>query len=131
MSQDVRNSRRVRNQKIMADAAKGKHVAEIAKEHDLSTRQVIRVLSSDEQKLIIKRNESRLIAAADKAADKYINLLDSPDEKIVKGVSEKILISAGALKEKAEIAHTFPKPTVIKRRDGSEVVLGSKGDEDE
>ena len=42
-----------------------------------------------------------------------------------------ILKNAGLLKDSVDLNHSFPKPTVIKRRDGTEIVLGASGSSDE
>lgn len=125
------STKRARNQKLLMDAVNGATNAELQEKYKLSRQQVTRILSGKEMREISKAGESELLKHNDKAIAKYVALLDSSDEHIVKGVCEKMLVSSGSLKVKQELELTRAKPTVIHKPNGSAVVLGTKEEDEE
>jgi hypothetical protein len=138
MSQDASKTKRkrantkaARNQKILIDAANGATNADIVEKYGLSRQHVTRILNSDEMKAIVKRGESQIHAMVDKALKVIERALDSVDEKLAAEIAVRITKSVGALKDKVDVSHSYPKPTVIVKPDGTRVVMGVSDEEEE
>ncbi len=58
------------------------------------------------------------------AAEKYVSLLDSPDDSVKERVAKSILVSAGILKQKVEVDGDFWEPFVVQGSDGTKTVMG-------
>ena len=121
----------LRNQKIIAEAASGKSAQEIAKEYNVSRSSIHRVLSSDEAKQLVKEGNSELTSLIADAIEVTKKILRGHDMGLAFQAAVRVLKSVGIMRDKVDIAHSYPKPTVIKRSDGTEVILGlsTEGDE--
>lgn len=122
-------ARELRNAKIRTDAIAGKSVPEIAKEIGLTRSQVHRILSSDETKAIIDQADSKLKGAISLAVDVLVEAMEiRRDSEVAMNTAvnsaKTILKSYGVLKDKIEVEHTLPKPTVIVRPNGDKVYMG-------
>jgi hypothetical protein len=82
-------------------------------------------------KAIVKRGESQIHAMVDKALKVIERALDSVDEKLAAEIAVRITKSVGALKDKVDVSHSYPKPTVIVKPDGTRVVMGVSDEEEE
>jgi AcrR family transcriptional regulator len=105
----------------------GMSVTDIAKKLDCSTNTVTRYLRSHDSRAIIERAHERIEQLITKSIDVVLFALDNPDKDLGNSLKAAvhILKTHGLIKETTDINHNFPKPTVIKRRDGSEVVLSA------
>lgn len=128
----------IRNQQMIAENATGKSVTDLAEQYGMSRQNASKILNSTEAKELLKLYEYRLQQLGTKSIDTLEYTLDNVSEFGMAGAASQnaraILKSIGALKEKIDLSHTFPKPTVIRKRDGTELVLGTsqeKTDEEE
>lgn len=114
-------------------ATQGKNTNEIAQEIGVDRNTVRRILNGNEVKNLLKTAQSRVFSLVDKALGTVEAAMDGNDVDMTNGLkaSLSVLESVGVIKKNANISHTFPKPTIIRRIDGSEVVLGSKTDDDD
>lgn len=126
-------SKRLRNQKIIEEAVQGKTIQEIAESYGMNRNSIAQILNSDEVKTLLKLGEARLQMLMTKAIDVLDWTLENKGEFGVTGAASQnaraILKSLGVLKEQLDLNHTFPKPVVIEKSDGSEIILGAKEDE--
>ena len=42
-----------------------------------------------------------------------------------------LLKNFGSMKQQLDVSHTYPKPTIIQRMDGSQTILGAKNEDEE
>jgi lambda repressor-like predicted transcriptional regulator len=112
---------------IIAEAAKGKSMKEISDQMGLHRTTVARALSSEESRKIINEAKERVVSLVTKALSTVEDAMDARGEDMTNGLKAALAIaeSTNVLTKNQNINHAFPKPTVIKRRDGSEVVLGA------
>lgn len=114
-------------------AMNGATNSEIAEELGMCRNAVSRLLNSKETEEIIKAAESRVTRMVDKACGVVDKAMDDVQSTLdmTNGLKAAlaVLTSLGVLKKKVDVSHSFPKPTVIKRMDGSEVVLGTTADQ--
>lgn len=105
----------------------------IADELGVHRSTVSQYLNSRDVKEIIKAAQDRLKGLLEPAVDVYAMSLKNAagDMTNAQKAAKDILKTFGVIKENLELSHVFPKPTVIKRVDGTEVVLGSKTDDSE
>ena len=123
------NAKKLKNATILASAIAGKSTTEIAAAMEMSRAQVKRILNSDETRAIVEAAESRITELIEKAICAYEEILDNPiDATNRRNVARDILKNAGLIRETVDLNHSFPKPLIIERSDGSEVVLGTTQD---
>jgi predicted transcriptional regulator len=105
----------------------------IADELGVARQTVSGYLNSRDVKEIIKAAQDRLKSLLDPAVDVYAMSLKNAkgDMTNAQKAAKDILKTFGVIKENLELSHVFPKPTVIKRVDGTEVILGTKNEDDE
>jgi predicted transcriptional regulator len=120
-------AKELRDQQIVAKAMAGATTGEIAKDLGVGRTTVSQVLNSDDVKKKIKEIDNRLASGIDKAVDNVLKALENGDANM----SVLLLKNFGSMRTNVDINHKFPRPVVIKRSDGSEVVLGSTEDEGE
>lgn len=124
-----------RDQSIIAESMTGKTTNEIADQFDISRQTVSKALNGEEAKKLLSLGTARLQLLMTKSIDTLEYLMDNKHEFGLAGSAfqsaKTILKSIGVVKETLDISHQFPKPLVIKRRDGSETVLGSENDKEE
>lgn len=114
---------------IRAQALAGKGVGQIAKELGMDRKQVSKTLNSEETKAKIKEVQGRLAAMIDDAIETIHDaIVARHDMGNALKAATQVLKNFGALKESVDLNHNFPKPTVIHKRDGSTVVLGTTAD---
>lgn len=108
--------------------------SEIGAKLGMSRNGVSKLLNSKETEEVIKAAESRVTRMIDKACGVIEKAMDESQiiNDMTNGVKAAlaVLTSSGVLKKKVDVAHSFPKPTVIWRSDGTEVVLGTTADEE-
>lgn len=121
-------AKRLRNARVVELATEGKHVGEIAHELKIGRNTVTRILSSDEVKKILKEADTRVHGLVTKALDTVEQAIQGGEADMTNSLKAALALlkSAGVMKDNVNVAHTFPKPTIIKKRDGSEVILGTK-----
>jgi len=116
----------------MGEAMKGKTTGEIAQEYGVSRQVVSKVLNSDEAKALVSLGTQRIHLLMSNAIDTLEFMMDNKQEFGMAGSAfqsaKAILKTLGVLKESVDLNHNFPKPCVIKRSDGTEVVLGTEQD---
>lgn len=112
--------------------AQGVTTQAIADELGVARQTVSAWLNSRDVKEIINEGRARLKALIAPSIDVYaMSLKNAPaDMTNAQKAARDVLKNFGLLKDQVDIAHTFPRPTVIKRVDGTEVVFGTKDDND-
>lgn len=127
------NSRKLKAQGIVQQSMTGRKTSEIAESYGMSRQAVSKILNSDEVKALVKLGEMRLQGLMTKAIDVLEWTMDHKDDFGVTGAASQnaksILKSLGVLKEKVDVSHTFPKPTVVEYSDGTTLVLGTDAEE--
>jgi hypothetical protein len=125
----------IRNKKIVDLALEGTRTQkEIAAEVKVDRTTVGRVLSSQEVKEILKKAQSRVNEMIDTALDTVNTAMTTSHADMTNGLkaSLAVLKSVGVIKDKVDLTHSFPKPTIIEKLNGDRVILGSRPvDEDE
>tara|TARA_R110000868_G_scaffold62962_2_gene189929 strand:- start:115 stop:543 length:429 start_codon:yes stop_codon:yes gene_type:complete len=126
------STKKLRDARAIEMAINGITQQEIANELNVNRTTVNRILSSAEVKQILKDADSRIHSLVAKALDTVDDALNGRATDMTNGLKASIALlkSTGALKDKIDIAHTFPKPTIITKRDGTEVVLGVKAEDE-
>lgn len=126
--------RKLRDMKVISEAMSGKSAREIARSMEINRATVAKILSSDESKRIIKEGESQIkglipnaIAVIVKALQDYE--MDGDKTNALKSALA-ILKSTGLIRETVNMEHSFPKPTIIEKLDGSQVVLTTKSEDE-
>lgn len=118
----------LRDQQIIAEAMTGKTTNEIASQFDVSRQVVSKALNGEEAKQLLELGTARLQLLMTKAIDTLEHMMDNRGEFGMAGAAfqsaKTILKSLGVVRESVDMNHHFPKPCVIKRADGTEVVLG-------
>jgi hypothetical protein len=120
-------TKQLRNAKIIAMALEGTGPNEIAKEVKMDRTSIYRILSSAEVKQLIAEVNSRAQSLLHKAMDTVEAAMDGSATDMTNGskVAMAVLKTFGILKDRVDLTHTFPKPTIIRRRNGEEVILGT------
>jgi hypothetical protein len=120
-------AKEVRQQTIYEKLLEGKTETAIAEEMDLARCTVSRAANSDDVKKLIKENELRFKALVSKAVDTIQEAMER-GEDMNNGLKAAIAVlkSVGIVREKVDLAHSFPRPTVIQRLNGDTVVLGTE-----
>ena len=122
-------AKKVRDLAIRSEAAAGVSHAELEGKYGLGRHQISKILNSDETKELLKNSEDRVKRMIERALDA---LEDSLGAAMDGGNRLKAALSVlknfGLIRDSVDINHRFPKPLVIKRQDGSEVVLGTEAD---
>lgn len=82
---------------------------------------------------LIKKAESRVYSLIDKALDTIENALTSRNVDMTNGLKAALAIAKtfGVITDKINLSHSFPKPTIIEKRNGDQVILGAAYDDDE
>lgn len=127
--------RKPRDIQVLAEAVQGKSETAIAKDLGINRRTVHKILTSDETKKLIAESESEikgLITKSIRVIDKALDMHIDPD-----GMTHAlksafgVLKSHGLIRETVNMEHSFPKPTIIERLDGSSVMLTTKPEGEE
>lgn len=118
--------KKLRNAKMLADAAAGMTVTDIAKKYDMSRSKASAVLNSDQVKAKVKEIDNKLAQGLDDAIDTVLRAV-----RVDYNAAYDLLKNFGSMKTSVDLNHQFPKPVVIKRRNGEEVVLGTTADQKE
>jgi predicted transcriptional regulator len=130
------DSKALRNASMRAMAAEGMKTTEIADHFGVARQTVSKILNSEETKKVIKEAESRVTGMIGKSLDVVELALDDAIagklESMGNGLKASLsdLKSSGNIKEKIELTHAFPKPTIIEKRDGTQVVMGVEEEEE-
>jgi predicted transcriptional regulator len=123
---------------IQQMAMKGAKVQDIADKVGLGRQRVSEILNSKETKDRIAQAESRITRMIDNACQ----VVEVAMEKAVEGIelgsmanglkaALSVLETQGLIKKNVNIAHKFPKPTVIELRDGvTKLVVGAESEDE-
>lgn len=129
MARQKSGMRKLRDARIREMAATGKSITDIASEVGLDRNRVGKILSGEETKELIKSLENKIKLLGEEAIETLMDAMRMRKDPNMMGhavkSAEKILKSIGALKERVELSHTFPKPTIIEKMDGGQVILGT------
>jgi len=122
----------IRDSTIIEKAIAGKTQKEIANEMNVNRHTVRRSLTGAESKRILQEARERVVNLVSKALITVEKAMDGADTDMTNGLKAAlpVLETHQIITKNQNITHSFPKPTVIKRRDGSEVVLGSVTEEE-
>ena len=123
----------IQNAKIIELSTRGLKADEICKELGVSPSTVTRALNSDQAKEVLAQAKLKLQDMITDALNVYRSSLGKSDTDMTNSLkaAKDILKNFGILKDQVDLVHSFPKPTIIKRIDGVEVVLGVEEKEDE
>lgn len=123
----------MRNAHIIAQAAAGKRVNDIAKEIDVDRRTVSAVLNSDEQRLAIKNATGRLAGLLDASLDALEDAITQrADIGTAARTAAQVLKNFRVLRDApVEIEGKIAGLFVIHRPDGTEVIMGAKREDDD
>ncbi len=126
-------AKRLRDSRVVEMASSGVPIKEIAGEMNIDRTTVTRILSSNEIKAIVNTANSRVHSLVDKALKTVEDAMDNSRLDMPSGtkVAIALLKSVGVLKDKVDLSHSFPKPTIIEKRNGDQVILGAAYDDDE
>lgn len=114
-------------------------VQEIADQMGLARQTVSKYLNSRTAKELVESAKNKLKTFLEPSVDLYgltiRNALipNAKTETIALGQksARDVMKNYGILVDQVDLNHNFPKPTIIKRLDGSTVVLGTEEDKDE
>ena len=126
-------TRRLRDARAIALAVEGKTQKEIAGMIGIDRTTVGRILSSSEVKQLLKMAESRVNGLIETALNTVEKAMTTSAEDMTNGLkaSLAVLKSVGVIRDKIDLEHSFPKPTIIRRPNGEEVILGAARPEDD
>ena len=122
-------AKKVRDLAIRADAAAGVPHSELEDRYSLGRHQISKILNSDETKALLKSSEDRVKRMIERALDALedsLGIATDGTNRLKAALS--VLKNFGLIRDSVDINHRFPKPLIIKRRDGSEVVAGTEAD---
>jgi len=120
-------TRRLRDARAIAMAVEGKTQKEIAGVIGVDRTTVGRILSSSEVKQLLKLAESRVNGLIESALDTVEKAMTSSAADMTNGLkaSLAVLKSVGVIRDKIDLEHSFPKPTIINKLNGDQVILGA------
>ncbi len=122
-------AKQARDLAIRAEAAAGLSHEELGDKYGLSRQHLTKILTSDETKELLKGAESRVKLMVERALDALEDSLGvAADGTNRLKAALSVLKNFGLIRDSVDINHRFPKPLVIRRSDGSEVVLGTEAD---
>jgi hypothetical protein len=124
-------SKKLRDQKIITKAINGESVTNIAKDMGMARQTVSGILNSEEVKAMIKAGENKMVEMVPLALKRVNDAMEDKYNAAGERCALAVLKSTGVLKDNTNVSHTFPEPVVIRRKDGSEIVLGSEIDRKE
>lgn len=122
-------AKQVRDLAIRSEAAAGLTHEEIGAKYDLGRHQISKILNSDETKTLLKNSEDRVKRMIERALDALedsLGIATDGGNRLKAALS--VLKNFGLIRDTVDINHRFPKPLIIKRKDGSEVVAGTEAD---
>jgi hypothetical protein len=122
-------AKELKDANIRAQAMAGKPIGEIAQDMGMTRQAIRRTLNSEETKVILDDAKSRLTELVEQAVETVAHAVaERVDLTNALKASISVLKNSGLLKDSVDLNHTFPKPTVIHKRDGSTVILGTTAD---
>lgn len=129
---DAGAAMKLRNAAIQAKAIQGQSGQEIAKEMGLSYQHVSKILNSAEMKAKVKEIDARLAALVDDAIETVrIAVTDRGDLGTAYRAARDVLKNFGSMKDNVNVNLSLPKPLVIERRNGTQIVLGTEADKED
>lgn len=107
--------------------AQGYRNHEIAEMLGLSRATISRAINSPTGKGMLKNAQKRIEQLVDDSIEVIEQAIHGAGSDMTNGFKAAVAVlkTMGLLKESVDLNHNFPKPTVIRRKDGSEVVLGA------
>lgn len=122
-------AKEARNLAIRAEAAAGKTATELAKDYGLARQTVSGILNSEQTAELLRNSEDRVKRLIGKSIDRLEAALEDPaDSTNGLRAALAVLKNFGLLRDTVEMNHNFPRPVVIERLDGCEIVLGTSAD---
>jgi DNA-binding IclR family transcriptional regulator len=124
--------KKLRNAKMLADVSDGLTVTEAAAKYGLSRSRASTILNGEETKELIKQSQNdikTLITPSIERLEACIRDMMNPSNALKAALA--VLKSHGLIRETVDLNHSFPKPVVIEKRDGSSIVLGTTADQGE
>lgn len=118
----------IRRAKALELRRKGLTTQAIADQLGITRQTVSEYLNSRNIKEMIEAENRRFAQHVAGSVDVYgyILSLAKTDPTNALKAAKDVLKTVGIVKETVDIAHSFPKPTIIKRLDGTTVVLGTE-----
>lgn len=113
-------AKNLRAKTIIAKALAGEKTADIAKDLGVSRQTVSAALNSDEVKKKVSEIDQVLAKGIDDAIRTVLNAV-----KYDYDAAYDLLKNFGSMKSAVDLHHQFPKPVVIKRANGEEIILGT------
>jgi predicted transcriptional regulator len=112
---------------------KGLSTQAIADRLGITRQTVSEYLNSRDVKEIIQSARDRLKNLVEASVDVYAMSLSNAKSDMTNAqrAARDVLKNYGLLREEVDLNHNFPKPTVIKRVDGTEIVLGATENKDD
>ena len=120
--------RELRDQRILVLALSGMTSTDIAQEMGCDRKTVWAALNRDAAKELIHGSEQDVRMLLMASVEALRRAITSEDLASSVRAAIAVLKSQGVLRESTDIHHNFPKPCVIKRTDGAEIVLGTSAD---
>jgi DNA-binding XRE family transcriptional regulator len=101
---------------------------EIAKELDCARQTVTRWLNDRDVKDIVQAAMNKFKTLIEASVGVYAHAINNKEKDPTNALkaAKDILKTHGIVKEDIEITHIVPRPTVIKRVDGTEIILGTE-----
>lgn len=128
-----KGAKALRNQQILAKAVEGSTNNEIAAELDLHRNTVSKVLNTENAKDAAKYAQEKLREMVGLALETVADTMKQkeglePAWPSALSAATLVLKNVGAIQDKLDLTHRFPKPTRIIRASGEEVILGSNAE---
>ena len=120
-------AKQLRDNKIIEMTMEGKKGPEICEAMNINRSTVSKALNSEEAKEFIKENRNRLRGLVPASLVAFEDALGCRGDLIHNAikVAHGVLKSEGILREKIDLEHSFPKPTIIEKLNGDRVILGA------
>lgn len=126
-------AKKLRNQAMIAMKIEGKTDGEIAEAVGISREQVSRVLNSDDVKALVKKGENRFASLVGDAVTVVEQAMAGAHSDMGNALKAAVTVlkSTGIAKDRVDLSHSFPKPTVVLKSDGSMLIMGAENEDDE
>lgn len=110
--------------RVVKEFEECQNASEVARKLSLNRQSVRHMMESDLAKYILTQATAKLLANVGKATDALIDLLDEPDPAIRYKAAVTITKRFGVTEDKTPMQVELPKPVIIQRMDGTEIILG-------
>lgn len=108
--------------------ANGMGIVEIANALGVGRHTISRWMNSRDVKQVVNSAQNRLKALIEPSVSVFAKVIQNVDKDPTNALraAKDVLKTNGIIKDNIEMSHVFPKPTVIRRVDGTEVILGAQ-----